>query len=579
VTGVRRWTTRPVTAVLAAATATALVTAGPAPTADAKRYWVPHSGRLVVHGHGYGHGHGMSQYGAEGAARAGRSYHQILDFYYPGTRRGRVGGPMRVLVTADTSPQLTVRAGRGLTVRDLAGRGATWDLPDRRQVDRWRIRAARGDGSRSSVQLHNRSGWHRWSVPGRRLLRGDGQFSAHGRPIALLLPGGDSRRYRGVLRSVAPYRGATARDTVNVVSLDQYARGVLPAEMPTSWSRSALKAQAVAVRTYAAFGRRANRERYWHVCDTTACQVYAGARVETGRGNRAVRRTRHEIRTWKGRPAFTQFSSSSGGWTASGGKRYLPARRDRFDGWAGNANHDWTAKVRVSSLQRSFPELGRLRYLSVRNRDGHGEWGGRVQQLALSGSRGRVRLSGEDLRFTAGLRSSWFTPQLTPIMRAWQQRGGGAPSPVGTPRRPEVKVRSGTGLTGARQVFTKGQMYWSRRTGAHGLRGAVLGFYRRAGGVGSRYGFPTTRVVASYRHGRKAMFQRGLVLHGDRTGTHAVTGNILRGYRRAGFAKGGLGYPTTQVRTIDIGKRARFQRGRITWIERTDRIRVVNRGG
>ena len=565
------------TVLLAGATAVAGTLALAEPAA-AKRYWVPHSGVLVVHGHGYGHGHGMSQYGAEGAARAGKSYRQILRFYYPGTRRDRAKGSLRVLLTADTTSAVTVRARRGLTVRDLAGRGRTWDLPTRRGVDRWRITPSRKAPARSAVQLHDRSGWHQWRVPGRDLLRGDGQFSAHGDPVALLLPSGYARRYHGVLRSESPHRGAATRDTVNVVSLDQYVRGVLPAEMPTSWSRAALKAQAVAARTYATFGRNADHDRYWHVCDTTACQVYDGVGVETGRGNRAVRRTAHEIRAFHGRPAFTQFSSSSGGWTADGGYPYLPARRDRFDGWGGNANHDWTVRVEAASLQRRYPQLGRLRFVAVKRRDGHGQWGGRALQLRLAGSRGEVALTGEELRSVLGLRSSWLTPQHTPIMRAWQGAGGGAPSPVGTPRRPERQVRSGTGLTGARQLFTRGQMYWSRRTGAHGLHGPVLGYYRRVGGVGSRLGFPATRVAESFRGGGKAMFQRGLVVHADRAGTHAVTGAILRAYRREGFAKGGLGYPTTGVREIRLGKRMRFQRGRITFVKRTDEVHVVNHG-
>ena len=48
---------------------------------------------LTIRGHGYGHGHGMSQYGAEGAALKGKSYRQIIGFYYPHTTWGRAGDP------------------------------------------------------------------------------------------------------------------------------------------------------------------------------------------------------------------------------------------------------------------------------------------------------------------------------------------------------------------------------------------------------------------------------------------------------------------------------------------------------
>jgi len=44
----------------------------------------------------------------------------------------------------------------------------------------------------------------------------------------------------------------------------------------------------------------------------------------------------------------------------------------------------------------------------VLDRDGHGQWGGRVVQLRVIGSAGRVRVSGDDFRFTFGLRSTWF---------------------------------------------------------------------------------------------------------------------------------------------------------------------------
>src|SRR4051812_18836624 len=48
-------------------------------------YRVPKSGTFTIRGHGFGHGHGMSQYGAYGAARQGKTYKQIVAFYYPGT--------------------------------------------------------------------------------------------------------------------------------------------------------------------------------------------------------------------------------------------------------------------------------------------------------------------------------------------------------------------------------------------------------------------------------------------------------------------------------------------------------------
>ena len=103
-----------VTTVLVAAT----VPPAPAVTTD-QSYWVPVDKRIVVHGHGFGHGHGMSQYGAWGAALQGLTHTQILDFYYPGTTWSEVRGKVRVLVSADTTPDLVVSPAAGLTLRDL----------------------------------------------------------------------------------------------------------------------------------------------------------------------------------------------------------------------------------------------------------------------------------------------------------------------------------------------------------------------------------------------------------------------------------------------------------------------------
>ena len=255
------------------------------------------AGAFVVRGHGYGHGHGMSQFGAEGAARAGLSSRQILRFYYPHTRPDRVGGWLRVLLTADSSTDVTVLPARRLVVRDLAD-GATWRLPTKAARARaWRIVPTAGNAARSTVQVRDASGWERWNLPGpRKVLRGDGQFGATG-PIRLVLPDGSVRAYRGMLRSASPQPRSGLRDTVNVASFDQYVRGVLAAEMPSSWSPAALKAQAVAARSFAAYARRAAGGNHWQVCDTTTCQVYGGVAAETPATNDAVVSTARVILT------------------------------------------------------------------------------------------------------------------------------------------------------------------------------------------------------------------------------------------------------------------------------------------
>ena len=393
----------------AAVTAAAFVTSGlavvAAGTAAADTtFRVPANDRLQLRGRGYGHGNGMSQYGAQGAAMQGRSYRQILAFYYPGTKMSRAGGKVRVLVSADSSPDVVVSPRPGLAVRSLSGK-ATTVLPQRAGATRWRI-APRARG-RSTVQFRASGSWHRW-----RRLAGEAEFLANGRPIQLWVPSGGqlvSRTYRGRLRLASPSPGATTRDTVNVVRMNHYLRGVVPSEMPASWHPQALRAQAVAARTYAVWLRAQNRSRYYQLCDTTTCQVYGGVASEQPATNAAVAGTGRAILRYQGAPALTQFSSSSGGWTASGGTPYLRARPDPFDGWRGNPYHRWRQRIAASAITSAYPALGRLKAVRIVARTGDGRLGGRVEQLVLVGRRSTAKLSGDDFRWQFGLRSTWFT--------------------------------------------------------------------------------------------------------------------------------------------------------------------------
>ena len=59
-------------------------------------------------------------------------------------------------------------------------------------------------------------------------------------------------------------------------------------------------------------------------------------------------------------------------------------------------------------IESAYPSIGGFRRIRVVDRDGHGQWGGRVQRLRVVGSAGKVRVSGDDFRWTFGLRSNWF---------------------------------------------------------------------------------------------------------------------------------------------------------------------------
>jgi SpoIID/LytB domain protein len=394
---------RAVSSLLAVAlTTTALAVAGPSTAVAGDDAWkVPAQARITIKGHGYGHGHGMSQYGAEGAARQGLTHRQIAQFYYPGTRWGTSRGRITVLLTADTTDDLVVAARPGLTVRDTAGKVRT-RLPEN-GASRWRV--AVGPDGVDRVSYRDRR-WHWWGV-----LEGQGEFAAGGEPVTLVTPSGE-RSYRGRLRVGVLASGD--RVTVNDVGLESYLKGVVPLEIPASWSTEAVRAQAVAARTYASYERRHPQAGAYQLCDTWSCQVYGGVDAEYDASNRAVDATAGAILTSGGEPAFTQFGSSSGGWTSAGSMPYLPAQRDPYDGWSGNPMHTWTTTVDDTRLEQAWPAIGDLTRIAVTARDGNGDWGGRVRTVALRGSQGRVVVSGDTFRAVLGLRSTWVTFRVAP---------------------------------------------------------------------------------------------------------------------------------------------------------------------
>ncbi|MFS3128233.1 SpoIID/LytB domain-containing protein [Nocardioides sp. Bht2] len=363
-----------------------------------QNFTVPNNNRLVVHGHGYGHGHGMSQYGAEGAARKGLNWKQILAFYYPGTKRSVQRGKVKVQVSANGGGAVQVSPRAGLRVRDH-GAAKTWTLPSGK-ANRWRLKL---DGKlRTVVQLRDANGWRTW-----RTLKGQASFRAAGKPITLWISG-KATPYRGQLHYVGPANSKT-RHTVNVIGINNYIRGVVPREMPATWSPNAVRAQAVAARTYASYEMQHPRSAYYQLCDTVSCQVYGGVNSEHPASNAAVEATHGVILTHGGKPAFTQFSSSSGGWTAANQFSYLRAQEDPYDDWAGNPVHDWKVPLTSAKIEAAWPSIGALKQIKVTSRDGNGEWNGRVRSLVLIGANARVTVSGDDFRYLMGLRSNWFT--------------------------------------------------------------------------------------------------------------------------------------------------------------------------
>ena len=187
-----------------------------------------------------------------------------------------------------------------------------------------------------------------------------------------LCQGGGNLTVRGSLEAL--YNSDGAARTVNIVPLEQYVAGVVPNESPAGWGTlgapgpqgqpwgfQELEAQAVAARSYVMAGL-GSYGGYADTCDLD-CQTYRGIANESALTDLAVDDTPGEVMEFPGGAvAATQYSASTGGYTAPGA---FPAVADAGDSvcvpGACNPNHTWTTSVPVSTIDATWPALGTLR--------------------------------------------------------------------------------------------------------------------------------------------------------------------------------------------------------------------------
>jgi SpoIID/LytB domain protein len=337
--------------------------------------------RFTIRGAGFGHGVGLSQYGAYGYALHGVTYDQILAHYYTDTALGTTdpARTVRVLLQSTGSASFTgaVRAGT-------------------RKLDASRTYSVRRSGT-STVDLI--------SPRGKSLGTFTAPLQVGGKNNVLRLGGVGS--YRGRLEFRPGFVGV---DAVNAVPLEEYVAGVVSRESPSSWPAEALKAQAVAARTYAITTSRAGAA-FDQYADTRS-QVYGGIAAETASTNEAVAATRGQVVTYKGEPVVTYFFSTSGGRTedvensfiGSDPKPWLKSVKDPYDGVS--PKHRWgpirmsmgSAAARLSGLVK-----GRFKGIRVRKRGSSP----RIVTAYVIGSRGRTKVSGPTLRARFGLNDTW----------------------------------------------------------------------------------------------------------------------------------------------------------------------------
>jgi len=271
-----------------------------------------------------------------------------------------------------------------------------------------------------------------------RVLRRDGALEWRGQRLTGLRvspAAGNALRfqqrpYPGVLEVLLGPEGLMV---VNQLPLEEYLVGAVKAEAGDKWPLEMLKAQAIVARTYAAYHRRLNAAKPYHLVSSTANQQYAGQVAETSPAWSAVRETEGQVLLWEGDlfPAF--YHTDSGGYTedpravfAASNMPALPPVRVEFS--SASPHHAWILDVPLAdltaALRRGGVSVGSIVGLRVVERSASL----RVSRIAVDGTRGTATLRGNDLRRLVGydtLKSTLFAVSVDRAYARFAGRGYG----------------------------------------------------------------------------------------------------------------------------------------------------------
>jgi len=227
-----------------------------------------------------------------------------------------------------------------------------------------------------------------FSQPGAQIMGVGGSFIQLGRSS-----------YRGIIEFNITGGRLTA---INVICMEEYLYGVLPAEMGHYFHINALKAQAIASRTFMAYRRNeaAHSHQNFDLCDSTHCQSYRGTLREHDSTTRAIRETRGQMLFYNNSPILAVYFASSGGSTDNSenvwvqARPYLRAVRDHAE----QAPVEWTREFTWAQLttaaQNAGADIGIVNGISVIDTTQYG----RVQEIRLYGTNGQWMLRGEATR-------------------------------------------------------------------------------------------------------------------------------------------------------------------------------------
>jgi len=230
----------------------------------------------------------------------------------------------------------------------------------------------------------------------------------------------NKRSYRGDI-SIHKTLGKTGLTVVNTLPVEQYLYGVIAREISTDWALEAVKAQAVAARTYSLFSMNKHNDDGYDVCTTTDCQVYGGRESESERTIKAVDDTRGLVLQYQDKLIPAYFHSSGGGFTENSENVWnttLPYMRGVVDYDQQSPYYKWTKELSPQEISQLLAKAGynigdlqaillsRLSEQPVVAADRG--ISGRVKTIRFTGTNGSVLLTGNKLRSLLGLNSTLF---------------------------------------------------------------------------------------------------------------------------------------------------------------------------
>ena len=228
-------------------------------------------------------------------------------------------------------------------------------------------------------------------------------------------------KYRGDMKAI-PSSWGNGITLINVLPMEDYLKGVVPSEIVPSWRMDAIKAQAVAARTYATYHRNGYRSSGYDVTDDARTQVYRGFSAETVATNRAVSETAGEVVTYAGKPIDALFHSSGGGFTENSENVWgsvIPYLRGVKEESSTYLMTPWKKTMTMASFTKSLENAGykigdlksiKLSHLKKGEANHSSDRGisGRVKSVVFVGKKGRATVSGERLQRLYGLDSTLF---------------------------------------------------------------------------------------------------------------------------------------------------------------------------